>query len=196
MALKRTYQVGSPQDLASRNVKQRVARVERLIKNVGELKHITNIYNTQVNNAAIGFIELTSMAAGSTVANRVGNEVEIVKVEIRGCLGTTTFPFYSSYHLVTSMDATVPVISDFSSQTGGHYALAKGTELRHQFAGPNASNSFIRMNWKPKYKWITRYKATGTGDTIRNPIYFVLNNATGGQNLSPQISWRIWYRDV
>lgn len=196
MALKRTYQVGSRKDLLSRNVKPRLERVERIIRQSFELKYITvDAWTPTIASGALGYVNICAIAQGSNVNSRIGNEITVVRVEIRGSMSSITDPLSNCLHLVSPDANSDPTISDFQAVPGGHLKQAQyGRELAWRFFSDNGNVRPAYVNWKPRGGWKILYSGTGTGDAIRNKLFVAVPNFNS-VSLTPGLSVKVWFRD-
>lgn len=200
--LKRTYQVVSKYNPNRRSVKRRVAAVERKIKNF-EVKTKNFTYTaTIVGGSPPGFasvqvLDLCNIGQGTGDQERVGSEINIVRIEVRGSwsvdLAGNNGKNMTTY-LFSPVGTTNPDNTSFVGVVpGAHFNNHIGTELAYH-TSPIIQDEAMYMNWKPRFPWKVTYgNITGTS-TVRNKILLVLTNFTGGPS-QPNYSIRVWYKD-
>ena len=192
MALKRTYQVQSKYAPNAKRPRLNIPGLLRLV----ETKEFTNVYGAGLANGTVGYADLCNIAQGSAANQRIGNKVQILKVEIRGCTNLTAAPAWASIYIVAPKDNAVPTASWCAGVPGGHINPLFGNELALKVYHTSQTPS-PRIIWKPKYPWIVQYSDAAGNAGFRNRCFLMVSNfGAPAATLTPALSYKVWYRDL
>jgi hypothetical protein len=180
------------------NIVKRVYALERKAqRNKAEVKYLdTNLDNvlTPVTSGGFVYFYLTDIAQGALKGQRIGDEVRILKVEIRGQASNPGLDLFLCKNKTGAAIAT----SMFALGSSGTFLEPNDfTTYHHELTGLKSSNncfSFVK-SWGTGLK--NSYHLPDATSLQTNRLMFVMkcssNSGTGG---SVNASCRLWYTDA
>lgn len=201
MGAKRALNFGSA--TPARNAKK-LRKLERVVysRNLGEVKHFVSAkLSTAVPTGTPSITCLTEVPVGGNQGQRLGNEIRIRNIEVRG----EAHPGVDVM-LIQSKTAVAPTLTDFEGSIGSHI---KGEKLGTQFNElshwrPEAWQSPASGGWSNyqmfalRKRWSIPMKLTFNGpdadDGNGNKLYLVVINRSG-TTINIQYTWSMSYTD-
>lgn len=165
--------------------------INRLRIQKPEMKMRSYTLNVNTPSAAATSRELTGIAQGSDVANRVGNKVRIWRVEIRG----NAIPG-SDLYLVQSHNASLPIYANFEGVIGGHILgnLTNTTFTEWKHMTTRNDNRAFKMVQRFPRGYVAKYQTPDSTGCVDNRLTFIQVNNTAGDALVV-CSMRVWFTD-
>lgn len=199
MALKRTTHVnwGTPSA-------KRLKKLEQVVytRNLGEVKTISgHLPVTQIVNGNLNAQCLTKMNAGANQGQRVGNEIRVRSVMVRGFC-----PVGVDIYLIQSKDGPAPTMSNFTPTMGAVLTQGANATLFNEWqhnasvipAASPASTGNEERHFKMKQRFSIPMKVRFTGPTDAelggNQLWLVILNKSGF-NQNVQWSYTMNYID-
>lgn len=197
MGAKRALNFGSA--TPSRNAKK-LRKLERVVysRNLGEVKHFVSAkLSTPVPTASPSITCLTEVPVGGNQGQRLGNEIRIRTIEVRG----EAHPGVDVM-LIQSKTAVAPVLTDFEGSIGSHIKGEKlGTqfnELAHWKPASDYAGTLVYQLFTLRKRWSIPMKSTFNGPDADNgngnKIYLVVINRSG-MTFNLQYTWSMSYTD-
>lgn len=185
---------------------KRIKRMETMVykRNLGEIKRKTSyVTPTQIVNGGLYYLNLTAMVAGPNQGQRIGNEIRLRSVKVRG---HETNPGLDIY-LLQAKDATIPVAANFTPVKAGMLTQGASESLFNEVAYETCREPYNTRNTVDTYwvnqirlskRWSIPMKVRYTGPTDTevggNQLFLVVINRTGG-NQNIEYSFTIEYTD-
>ena len=199
MVLKRTYQWQDSRSVRAKpamstelaKLKRKVARLRPEMKDYQVQKSIL-VFNAGTGdfNNLFGFI-----TQGTGTGNRVGEEIIVYKIIIRGCTLGATAGILTDLLLVKPMNAIQPVIGDFTAGIGGAYNFGKGKEVMSMSSKRHGIPE--HQTWTKTFKNGLRVKwdATAAGP-IKNALFLCHLNNTASNVIGIDYSIQVMFTDA
>lgn len=176
----------------SSDMAKRLRRVEQMaLSNRHEMKNKAYGLNGAVAAGTLTNVQLTGIARGDAVNERIGNAIKVWRIEVRGQCVDELDQFILQGH-----DTTGPSATDFTPNIGAmivdNQLNSYFTEWRHyQNVQGGASFKFV-VKFK---KGITvKYGGATVNDCSENLLHWsVLNRDTTGRAINA--TCRVWYTD-
>lgn len=173
-------------------IQKRLRRVEAMAKS--EMKTITWTSSGTVTQGTQNLLDLTSMAQGVAVNERVGDQIKVWRIEIRGYAIAQL-----DHYVIQKHGSTNPVYADFG--TGAYAFLDDGVNnsrytewlsFRNLVITPGSNASYREVLQFPK-GIIVKYDET-VNAPVQNGLVFVSRNTTA-TDYAQNFSIRLWYTD-
>lgn len=177
-----------------KSLQKRVAYLERKVwENRPEAKFLSFFHNTITLAGEISVTQLCNINYGDGNNNRIGNDILIHKIEIRGHLGDA---YAECLLLVGHGVQQSPIKLDFDMNKGGgvrpSHRRAYRT-LQHIWKN-NSTNRFTRIvNFKKPLR--VSYDGGSGTDASNNVVYLVFKNCLSSTTVTPEISVLVHYTD-
>lgn len=183
---------------------KRMRKLEQVVytRNIGEIKTISgHLPITQIVNNSLNAQCLTKMNAGANQGQRVGNEIRVRSVTVRGFV-----PFGVDIYLIQSKDGPAPTLANFTPTIGAVLTQGSSKTLFNEWAHsvssvPSASPAAVsneERHFTINQKFSIPMKVRFTGPTDAelggNQLYLVILNRTGF-NQNVQWSYTMSYID-
>lgn len=180
------------------SVAKRLKRVERLAAaNKPEMKTITWAASGALATNTLANVELTNIAQGVGINDRVGDRIRVWRVEIRG----TSDPSLDHY-LFQQRTTSTPTVGVFTSTIGAYLADSetntRWTEWKHYrnlYGGGGGSDLPLKFSQKFINGIIVKYNGSTSTSVVNNGlIYTTLNRDASSRTRAVTI--RVWYTDA
>lgn len=185
-----------PRSPATMPVKKRLRRVERIAalrKPEMKMQDFNYVNATLADGALATIVELTAIAEGTGVNERIGNRIKIHRIEVRGTLGAENVDAY----IIQGHTTTAPVYANFYAYQGSHLLAddshTKFTEWRYINGRTFIDRSGLRHRFPIGYT--AKYNANLSTSCVDNRLWFVVKNDTGAA-VSVEYSLRVWFTDI
>lgn len=184
------------------NITKRLKTVERKARfNTPELKVKTYTYNgstvtggTAVTDGAASAIEITTVAQGTGVDDRIGDQIRIHKIEVRGIMDPNL-----DFYIFKCSTTSLPAIANFGTQMGAYVLASEGNKFHEYIHYRNlysfGSTNGMKITKKFSNGLLVKYNAGTSGSCVYNKLcYVVLNHSGAARNCN--FSVRVWYTDA
>ena len=149
-------------------------------------------------DASAATLELTLVEQGDDVYHRHANHIYCKGCNISGYVQHPNADVY----LVLSKNGTVPSYGDFQNRVGGFLYATQRSEFvvlgtlapKNTFLAGTASGFNNTVRFSKRFNISTFYNGTASGTGVRNRIYLVVKNDTGGV-LSYGLNCELFFRD-
>lgn len=165
---------------------QKLRKLEHTVyrRNLTEQKlYVKHTTPTAVANGVGVPFHLTDLAAGGNQGQRVGNDIRIKSIEVRGFTDVTNMDVY----LVQSITGSAPAASNFEPVIHGH--LTQGVQndtfrvLSSNISPYQSTITFkLHKSWSIPMKTCYTGAAAGTSTAGKNQLYLICINRTGAQH--------------
>lgn len=160
-----------------------------------EIKYEDFSITGTIGAGALSNFDLTSIGAGGSFNQRIGNQIHVLGFDVQGSFGGNGAA--CDWHFVSPFDNSLPAIGDFRPTQGGPYNRFEGTEWFHRFGG-NALNNANNLNLSYRFKFPlqTNYSGDATTAGVRNRLILSLVNHTGGLTIGQvSLTVRVYFQD-
>jgi len=172
-------------------LQRKVALISPEVKN----KDITVTGASIVDGGKLAYSMFDAIAAGTGVDQRVGENIKVVAIEIRGNVWGSQAAAGVDCYIVRPKDSTrIPAYADFQPTIGGFYDRSYGHTLYHELA-QRTNNQYNFLNYKRNFHngINAEYLATTCS---KGDLYFVLKNDSGATTTGIEFAIRVWYYDA
>lgn len=181
---------------AQTQLAKRVKKVERHVRNQRpEMKHISWGANTTVAAGALNTINLTQLAQGVTINQRMGDRVRVWRVEVRGIAHSRLDHYLTQLHTTTVPDAAKygPYAGAFLLDSEANTRFTVWKHYRSLYnAAPFAPLKFVQ---KFKNGIIVKYNTPASTGCVDNGLVLQsLNRSAIDCDLNYSV--RMWYTDA
>lgn len=177
-----------------KSLARRVAYLEKKQwQNRPEMKYLSGFHNTLTLAGQIATGPLADINYGDGNNNRVGNEILLHKIELRGHLGN---PYCEALVVIGNGAAQAPLSLDFDMKKGGGIkpsARPAYKTIAHIWK-TNAPDRFTRII-KFKKPLRVKYEGGQGTDAVDNVPWLVFKNCLSATDVTPEISILIHYTD-
>lgn len=184
MPAKRSYR--------SANLEKRLRRVEARSK--AEMKSITWTSAGTVTQGTRNVLDMTAIAEGTSVNERIGDKIKVWRIEIRGYADGEI-----DHYLIQKHGTDTPVYTDFGSGSAAFIADSLDSTKYTEWAW--IKNLFLAYTNRPIIHYIHKFPMgivvdfEGSGTTaVDNGLLLVSRNASTVDK-SQSLSVRMWYTD-
>lgn len=145
---------------------------------------------------------LDGIGQGAGSASRLGDEITVAAIEFAGCpagivtgTGAASSRAIDMYLCRPNDPNDEPEYVQFQSCPGGKYDAQHGWEILHHLSGGSDDKAFYSINSAKRFKPHMRVIFDGTTNIVKNNVYLVLKNDTGGSATDIQLAFKIHYYD-
>lgn len=193
-SMRRSYAGGS----SAMATKQDVFRLYRQVRaNKPEMKHMTSTLSSTPQAAGTIISDhMTDIDQGTNIFNRTGSHIKVWGYEIRGRIADNNTGLHMpGIFVLRSRSDNAPTLGDIIGNNGAFIESQRYAELQHYQPSTIMVGS-VKMTKRFKKPIFVKYTGTVGATFVRNPIFVIVHNPTGGNAQNVSLTMRVWFTDA
>lgn len=188
--------------MPKKTLTKRVNTLERKVKyNKPEEKMKNYVFNSSVPTKAMQTILLNDLVQGTSMSQRIGNQVKITKVEMSV---SDSWPDLDFQLILVSDTGDIPVYADFEDTVFGRLRPLDTNRAKEIWnsvdflSSTGLGGSYTRFFARHKFRYPLRtlYDGTVNNTVSKNALYLVIKNGSTTNVTALQGMVRVYYTDA
>lgn len=165
----------------------------RILKS-SEVKFKDIVFGSSVPSGGLVNLLLTDITQGTGRAERIGTNVHLLGVDLRGFAGAAGQQ--TTFYLNSRLDGGAPTIANYAAGCGA-MPIDDTTKLWWMSVDGNekGSGGKLRVRYRFRYPLKVYYSGTAGTTAVRNSVYLTQYNFASSANF-PTYTCRVYWQDV